>query len=301
MRWNKSDEIIGAVVAALMVQALATDMRALGAESTSEAERKAKMAPKEQQAPALDTWVFSAESPDEKRKTKMTAEELAWEKALEENLGSYYLPRYKEAKATGQENWAAWDYVKDDPSLPRVLLIGDSISRGYTVPVRHALKGKANVHRIPCISTRASRTIKKLPEWLGSGKWDVIHINSGIHDRKADPAMYGEEIEAIVTQLEKTGAKLIWASTTPAPETGDYAGDAAIVKLNEVAAGIMKKHGIPIDDLYGFIKPRQQEWQRPDDCHFKEEKYIEIGNKVAEAILAALKLKTGKTTQSPIL
>lgn len=269
MRWNKSDKIIGAVVAAFMVQALATDMRALGAESTSDADRKAKMAPDEQ----------------------------AWEKVLEENLGSYYLPRYKEDKVAGKET--AWDYVKDDPSLPRVLLIGDSISRGYTVPVRHALKGKANVHRIPCISTRASRTIKKLPEWLGAGKWDVIHINSGIHDRKADPAMYGEEIEAIVTQLEKTGAKLIWASTTPAPETGDYAGDAVIVKLNEVAAGIMKKYGIPIDDLYGFIKPRQQEWQRPDDCHFKEEKYIEIGNKVAEAILTVLKVKTGKTTRSP--
>jgi hypothetical protein len=39
------------------------------------------------------------------------------------------------------------DPINDDPALPRVLLIGDSISMGYTLPVRTALKGKANVHR----------------------------------------------------------------------------------------------------------------------------------------------------------
>jgi hypothetical protein len=42
-----------------------------------------------------------------------------------------------------------FDPVTDDPRLPRVLLIGDSISIGYTLPVRRLLEGKANVHRIP--------------------------------------------------------------------------------------------------------------------------------------------------------
>lgn len=39
--------------------------------------------------------------------------------------------------------------VADDPDLPRVLLIGDSISIGYTKPTRQLLAGKANVHRVP--------------------------------------------------------------------------------------------------------------------------------------------------------
>ena len=39
--------------------------------------------------------------------------------------------------------------VTDDPKLPRVLLIGDSISIGYTLPTRDFLKGKVNLHRIP--------------------------------------------------------------------------------------------------------------------------------------------------------
>ena len=58
---------------------------------------------------------------DKERKAKMSPEELAWEKLLEQNLGSFYLPRYKEAKVKGRET--AWDFVKDDPNLPRVLLI----------------------------------------------------------------------------------------------------------------------------------------------------------------------------------
>ena len=33
--------------------------------------------------------------------------------------------------------------VADDPALPRILIIGDSISIGYTLGVRDLLKGKA--------------------------------------------------------------------------------------------------------------------------------------------------------------
>ena len=36
----------------------------------------------------------------------------------------------------------AYAQVADVPGLPRVLLLGDSISIGYTVPVRERLQGK---------------------------------------------------------------------------------------------------------------------------------------------------------------
>src|SRR5262249_4795155 len=74
--------------------------------------------------------------------------------------------------------------VKDDPALPRVLLIGDSISIGYTVPARKLLQGKANVHRIPENGGPTSNGSAKLDKWLGDGKWDVIHFNWGLHDLK---------------------------------------------------------------------------------------------------------------------
>ncbi len=39
--------------------------------------------------------------------------------------------------------------ANDDPSLPRVLFIGDSISGNYDRAFRHALDGKANIYHPP--------------------------------------------------------------------------------------------------------------------------------------------------------
>jgi hypothetical protein len=78
-------------------------------------------------------------------------------------------------------------------TLPRVLLIGDSVSRGYTQAVRTALAGKANVHRAPANCGPTASGIKNIEVWLGDGKWDVIHFNFGIHDRNTPLADYTAE------------------------------------------------------------------------------------------------------------
>src|SRR5207245_1524244 len=116
--------------------------------------------------------------------------------------------------------------VVDQPGLPRVLLIGDSISIGYTVTVRKELAGKANVYRIPENGADTVNGLKKIDVWLGDSHWDAIHFNWGLHDLKvtADGARqvpietYEKNLAALVTRLKKTGARLIWATTTPVPE-----------------------------------------------------------------------------------
>src|SRR5262245_53545807 len=78
--------------------------------------------------------------------------------------------------------------VKDDPALPRVLLIGDSISIGYTVPTQRLLKGQANVHRVPENGGPTINGLKKIDQWLGDKPWAVIHFNWGLHDLRLDQA-----------------------------------------------------------------------------------------------------------------
>ena len=73
---------------------------------------------------------------------------------------------------------------KDEPGLPRVLLIGDSVSIGYTLKVREKLKGKANVHRIPQNGGATEVGLANMKKWLRDEKWDVIHFNFGLHDAK---------------------------------------------------------------------------------------------------------------------
>jgi len=199
----------------------------------------------------------------------------------------------------------ALQQIEDVSGLPRVLLIGDSISMGYTVPVRELLKGKANVHHPPTNCGPTTCGLEHLDAWLGEKPWDVIHFNFGLHDLKymnekgglTDVAKgtqqvpieaYRKNMEQIVQRLEKTGAALIWTSTTPVPEGagGRVVGDAA--RYNAVAAEVMKAHGIAVDDLYGFAKPRLEKIQRPKNVHFTPEGSKALAEQVAKHVLEAL-------------
>ncbi|RMG01101.1 MAG: SGNH/GDSL hydrolase family protein [Planctomycetota bacterium] len=206
---------------------------------------------------------------------------------------------------------SAFAQIEDEPNLPRVLLLGDSISIGYTLAVRAELKGEANVHRPPenCQSTAFG--LERLDAWLGDKPWDVIHFNFGLHDLKyideqrrlVDVAVgkqqvpideYRKNLEAIVERLEKTGASLIWCSTTPVPENslGRVKGDAA--RYNAVAAEIMKKHGIPIDDLYQFVIDEKIPPVRPGNVHFSAESSQKLAKHVADSIRRALAERKAK-------
>jgi len=225
---------------------------------------------------------------DAKHKAGLPADALAWEAVLEQNLGDFYLPYYKNDKIAGKET--AWDFVKDDPKLPRVLLIGDSISRGYTLPVRHLLAGKINVHRAPANCGATTLGVKKINDWLGDGKWDVIHFNFGIHDRNLPPETYAANLEQIIAVLQKTGAKLVWARTTPPASTDNaekFTPDQCAA-VNRIADRIMAHHGILVDDLCTPVLARLGELQNPNNVHFNEAGYQLLAGKVSGALLAQL-------------
>lgn len=219
---------------------------------------------------------------------KLPPDQQAWERVLQSQLGSFYLPLHKRDKIAGRSN--AWDFVPDDPKLPRVLLIGDSVSRGYTQATRKALAGKANVHRAPANCGPTASGLKNIDVWLGDGRWDVIHFNFGIHDRSTPLADYTQRLEQLIERMQKTGARLVWASTTPIPDDLPKGQTAAsIVERNQAAAEVMTKHRIAIDDLYTAITPHLTEMQNPKDVHFNAKGYDFLGETVAKAVETALK------------
>lgn len=203
--------------------------------------------------------------------------------------------------------------------LPRVLIIGDSISMGYTRPVQKLLEGKAEVVRPAENCQHTGHGIKKIKAWLGDGKWDVIHFNWGIWDThmvagngaivkdeaKADaethirytPEQYRENLESLVKTMEATGAKLVWASTTPImSRTGERFEDIKV--RNAIAAKIMKAHNIPIDDLYEAVLPNAAKWQGGDKVHFTAAGSDELAKLVAASIETALESKATPTKES---
>ena len=188
--------------------------------------------------------------------------------------------------------------IEDQPGLPRVLLIGDSISIGYTLPTRELLKGKANVHRIPTNGGPTKNGTANIEKWLGTGKWDVIHFNWGIHDlkfmpdgkRQVEPEDYEKNLRTLVARMKATGAKLIWATTTPIPD-GELVPArkfGKVAEYNAIAKKIMTEHGVAIDDLNAAITPHIAELHNAKDVHYKPEGYAFLAKQVAASIEAAL-------------
>lgn len=215
-------------------------------------------------------------------------DEQAWERILEDQLGGFYFPIHVRDRLTHHET--AWTFVKDDPALPRVLLIGDSISRSYTVNVRHALAGKANVHRAPANCGPTDSGLKNMAVWLGCGKWDVIHFNFGIHDRAKKPELYAANLEQVIARLEKTGAQLVWARTTPFKGKGSKVEDDSPA-LNKVGDELMQKHGIPMDDLHAAVLGVVATARNADDTHFNETGVKLLAAQVVQSIEPLLKKK----------
>jgi lysophospholipase L1-like esterase len=192
----------------------------------------------------------------------------------------------------------AYRKIEDAPGLPRVLLIGDSISIGYTEPIRTELAGKVNVHRIPINGSSTAVGVQNLETWLGRSKWDVIHFNFGLHDLKileggqhqVPLSDYESNLRTIVERFKKTGARLIWATTTPVPDakTNPPRAAADVNVFNAVAKKVMDESGIPIDDLYVLVKPRLDELQMPANVHFNKNGYDVLAHQAAQSILKAL-------------
>ncbi len=186
--------------------------------------------------------------------------------------------------------------------LPQVLIVGDSISYGYTPHVARILQGQAVVKHCPANAGPTMRGVANIDKWLAGGKWDVILFNFGLWDmygwryEKIDrsPAAYEKRLDTLAIRLKKTGAKLIWATTTPACPEPEHkckvkVDPATEAKYLAAAAGVMKKHNIQVVDLHAFMKSKLKQYAiAGNDVHFKPDGKKALGQQVANKIKAML-------------
>lgn len=191
------------------------------------------------------------------------------------------------------------------PDRPRVLIIGDSISQGYTPHVIRLLKDVADVRHHRGNAQHTATGLRKIDGWIGDTEWDVIHFNWGLwdlcyrhpeskvqgrRDKKrgtltTTKQQYEDNLEQLVRRLKQTNAHLIWGSTTvvPAEEAGRKQGDD--LQYNEIAASVMARHGVTINDLNGTSRKIPSElFVKAGDVHFKPEGYQRLAKTVASAI-----------------
>ncbi len=195
--------------------------------------------------------------------------------------------------------------VIDVPGLPRVLLLGDSISIGYTAPVRELLAGHANVHRPRANCHSTGKGIVSLDTWLGDSTWDVIVFNFGLHDVsliKGEPrtrlGLYRNRLRTMLDRIRLRTRSIVWVNTTPITRDCEKRMRMRVVdephlfvrldkdvrRYNAAAQLIMDEAGVSVVDLYAHALPRLAEIQIPRNVHFTEEGYAFLATPIADTI-----------------
>jgi lysophospholipase L1-like esterase len=159
-----------------------------------------------------------------------------------------------------------------DPSLPNVLLLGDSITRGYYPETAHLLAGRANCY---LFATSASSGDPRLPEQIAAyskvapATFAVIHFNNGMHGWAYTEQQYNNGLPSLISAVHQLAphATLIWATTTDVLKPADAgATNPRIDERNRLALAAMQQQHIAIDDQHTLMLDHQDLHQ--GDVHF---------------------------------
>jgi hypothetical protein len=186
---------------------------------------------------------------------------------------------------------------------PKILIIGDSISMGYTPLVRKQLKKQARIYHNPKNAQHTGVGLKNSNNWIKKEKWDIIQFNWGLwdmcyripeinHPKNKDKTTgiitnnkyeYATNLDSIVETIKRqTNAKLVFVTTTHVPEqdAGRYAND--VTAYNDTAKIIMKKHGVCINDIHKqSIIIHNNFGKGSNDVHYYKEGYKKLSDLIS--------------------
>lgn len=193
----------------------------------------------------------------------------------------------------------------------KTLIIGDSISIGYTPFVKEQLSNKVAIFHNPGNAQHTGTGLAKIEDWITTEDWDLIQFNWGLWDlcyRHPDSKFYGNRdkekgtitfsveeyasnLDSLVSILKaQTTAKLIFVTTTYVPENevGRFKED--VEKYNQAAKAVMQKHGILVNDLYdASLKIHKKFGKGSDDVHYSKKGYEKLGRLVSRFLKKELK------------
>ena len=193
--------------------------------------------------------------------------------------------------------WRLHQAKIEDPTRPRVLLIGDSILNGYRQYVVRELDGEAYVDAWVNPYYQSDAVNQALAKVLDHGPYDVVHFNIGLHgwqEGRIKPSEFKPLTRAYVQVLKSKlpNAKLIWASSTPVtiknkPLELDPQINPIIVEHNRLAAEVMAEMGVPINDFYSLLVDKRN-LARGDQFHWTGPAYQLLAEHATDSIRSAL-------------
>jgi lysophospholipase L1-like esterase len=176
---------------------------------------------------------------------------------------------------------------------PRVLLIGDSITRQYYPGVDRALQGKAYVARLsssrcvgdPVLTAEVTLVLQQYP-------FDIVHFNNGLHGFDVPEAEYDIHFGEYLALMQRLApaAQLIWATTTPVRVADNLQQLSPRNERVLARNAIVQRHlanRFPVDDLYSVCE-HHAEYHANDGVHYNEEGIAALAAQVAHCITDVL-------------
>ena len=190
-----------------------------------------------------------------------------------------------------------WVENAHKPVSPRVLLVGDSIVRGYYGEVAARLKGKANLARFTTSAFVGDPIFLQQMDWLlESYPFEVIHFNNGLHGSGYTEEEYKAGLTAMLDHIvrRQPKAKLILVTSTPRRDPKDLSRLTESNARGEVRNRILRQEAdarkLPVNDLYGLVI-EHAEYHSKDGTHFAREGKQKQAEKVAEMVRAVLHIE----------
>lgn len=171
-------------------------------------------------------------------------------------------------------------------SLPKVLLLGDSVRMSYQSRVADMLAGEAVVDGPEENGQFSFFTLANLARWVDEfGKPDIVHWNNGIHDAGHNPDrrpsqvpvdLYKAALDLTLERLKRITPCIIWATITPIHPDKPFSywewswqhGD--IEYYNDIALELMERNHVQVNDLHRVVAADVDEYLCEDKIHLSE-------------------------------
>ncbi len=189
-------------------------------------------------------------------------------------------------------------------SLPKALLLGDSIRMSYQPIVAELLAGRVDIVGSSDNCQYSLYTLSSLDRWSNElGKPDIVHWNNGLHDAGHNPYrapvqipidIYRNNLEFILIRLKQMTSLITWATITPVHPNRPFRDEEwswhneEIEQYNKVAIELMMDNDIEINDLHSIVASDPDRYLCDDQLHLSETGKAKCAEAVSKAITSML-------------
>lgn len=185
---------------------------------------------------------------------------------------------------------STWCDATTENDLPRVLLVGDSITRGYQEKVRELLKGVCRVDYIATSYAVDTKMYNALIEnFCKDSDYALVHFNHGLHGIHMTKRTYKSRLKKLLARIN---GKIMLATSTVVYEAGNKklhkTWKRKLEERNAALKELSEECGYKIDDLFEASLTVPIECRYSDGTHYEPEGYALLAERVANAIKVAL-------------